>query len=259
MFLYVRNIWKARYFWTHLALADLRAKYRRSFLGVGWSILQPLAMTLLLAFVMGSFFKASIGDYALFVFSGLILWEFVLNSALAGSNAFVHAEGYIKQYRHPIAIYSLRNVVAASINLMLAFVGLILWILLLKPTISVAWLTLIPSFAGLLIIGWGLSTICAFAGSRFRDFSQLIVIFMQAVWFVSPVFFEPQLFRTAQIAYLVEYNPVYHILELFRAPLLMGQLPSLHNIFFSCSLVFSLWSVAALLIYYKEDEVIFYI
>jgi peptidoglycan/LPS O-acetylase OafA/YrhL len=78
---YARRIWATRYFWTHLVAADLRAKYRRSSLGLLWAIIHPLALTGLLSLVMSRVFGSPIVEYAPFIFSGLILWN--LSSALS--------------------------------------------------------------------------------------------------------------------------------------------------------------------------------
>ena len=67
---YLEDIWKSRYFWTHLAMADLRSKWRRSFFGILWSIIQPLGLTVLLAIVFGRIFKTDIGTYAPYILFG---------------------------------------------------------------------------------------------------------------------------------------------------------------------------------------------
>jgi len=66
---YITKIYESRYFWWHLTLADLRAKYQRTFFGVLWSVFQPLAMTLLFAFVLMNIFKQPVGETILFIYS----------------------------------------------------------------------------------------------------------------------------------------------------------------------------------------------
>jgi len=257
---YLKRIWKTRYFWLHLALADLRAKYRRSMLGLGWSILQPLALTLLLSFVMGNFFHIDIRDYAPYIFSGLIIWEFIVSTAVSGCMAFINSGSYIKQFSHPLVIYSLRGVLASLVNLALAFVGLVLWVLFTKPeNFGFSWLSLILAFPLLLMVSWPLSTVCAFIGTQFRDFSQLVTIILQAVWYASPVFFEASMFRSTHIGFLVDYNPVYHILNLFRAPMLHGQFPDINNYLFTIAFSAILMLLSLYLIQRNEQTVIFYI
>ena len=257
---YVEKIYKSRHFWIHLSLADLRAKYRRSAIGVFWSILQPLGLTLLLAFVMGKLFNSPITDYAPYIFSGLILWEYIVNSAVTGTNAFINAEGYIKQISHPLTIYTIRSSLSALINLLLAFIGFILWVLVWKPeNFGFAWLHLIPAFLILFGIGFSFGTITAFINTKFRDFQQMLVLVLQAVWYVSPIFFEPKLFHSVKASYLIELNPVYHILNLFRAPMLYGASPTLNDYLFSFGTFIVLSLIALWYIKRDEKKIIFYL
>src|SRR5438270_7376015 len=106
---YFAELWRARYFWTHLSLADLRYRWRRSFFGIFWSIIQPLGMTILLSIVFGRIFNSDVREYAPYILSGMVVWDFVTATAIGGSLAFVQADAYIKQCYHPLAIYTLRT------------------------------------------------------------------------------------------------------------------------------------------------------
>lgn len=257
---YLQNVYKARFFWIHLSFADLRTKYRRSALGLFWSILQPLGLTLLLSFVMGKLFNSPITDYAPYVFSGIIIWDFIVGSAVAGCNSFINAEGYIKQVAHPLAIYPLRSTLSLLINFGLAFIGFLFWVLLWKPNnFGLAWLHLFPAIIILFFIGLTLGTITAFINTKFRDFQQMLVLILQAVWYVSPIFFEPKLFKSAKAEYLMELNPVYHILNLFREPMLHGKVPSLNDYLYSIGSIMLLGIIAVLYIKKDEKKIIFYL
>jgi len=257
---YIGKIYTTRYFWWNLALSDLRSKFRRSVLGMSWAILQPLALTLLFTFVLGRIFAVDMADYAPYVFSGIIVWEFIVSSANIGCHALLMADGYIKQCTHPLAIYSLRIVCVALINLLLAFAGFLVWVIIVKPeNIGWTWLSLLFSFPIIILVVWPLAILTSFIGTRFRDFSQLIVIGMQAVWYVSPVFFQADMFRKAKIEFLVDYNPVYHLLNLIRMPTLHGQFPDLINIIFAVGTAGILWLLASLLIAKQERQMIFYL
>ncbi len=257
---YLTKVYKSRHFWIHLSLADLRAKYRRSVIGIFWSILQPLGLTLLLAFVMGKLFNSPITDYAPYIFSGLILWEFVVLSGVSGSNAFINAEGYIKQISHPLSIYSMRSTLSSFINLLLAFVGFVVWVLVWKPeNFGFSWLHLIPALVILFGIGLAFGTITAFINTKFRDFQQMLVLVLQAIWYVSPIFFEPKLFHSVKATYLIEWNPVYHLLNLFRAPMLYGVSPTLNDYLFSVATLIFLSLIALWYIKKDEKKIIFYL
>jgi len=259
-FIYIQKIYTTRYLWWNLALSDLRSKFRRSVLGMSWAVLQPLALTLLFTFVLGRIFDVNGSDYAPYVFSGIIVWEFIVSSANVGCHALLLAEGYIKQCTHPLAIYSLRIVCVALINLLLGFAGFILWVMLIKPgNIGWTWLSLLLSFPLIILLVWPLALITSFIGARFRDFSQLIVIVMQAVWYISPVFFQPEMFQRANISFLVDYNPIYHILNLIRMPTLYGEWPDMINLIYTVGTALVLWILAAILIIRQERKMIFYL
>jgi lipopolysaccharide transport system permease protein len=153
---YFYGIYESRYFWTHLALSDLRSKWRRSFLGVAWSVVQPLGMTMLLAVVFGKIFHQDIVEYAPYILSGMITWDFFTATLTGGSLSFVQADAYIKQYRHPLAIYTLRTTLTNLMVFMMASLSLIGWVLVMRPQ-SFGWSWL----AGADISSWSSDRVAA--------------------------------------------------------------------------------------------------
>ncbi len=257
---YLRRIYEARYFWWHLAQSDLRHRYRRSSLGIAWAVMQPLGMTLLIAYVMGSLLGHNLGDYALYIFSGLVIWEYIGNATIGGCSSFLSAAVYTRQFTHPYAIYTLRHILGGFINFLIAFSGVLLWTAFKSPeNMGLSWFSLLPACLILLVFAWGIATICAFLSTWFHDFSQMVVLMLQAMYFVSPIFIQPSMFRNNGLGYLVDYNPFYHLFELFRAPLLQGDWPTLLNFAFSAGSVMGVWLIAALFIRHKERNLIFYI
>lgn len=257
---YIHGIYEARYFWIHLALSDLRAKWRRSYLGIAWSLLQPLGMTLLLSFVFAKIFKQSIAGYAPYILSGMIVWEFFIATLTLGSMSFVQAEPYIKQYRHPLAIYTLRNTLTNLMVLVMASLSLIGWVLIVMPqNFGWCWIVAPLVFPLAALIAWPVATALAYIGARFRDLTPALALIMQAMWFVSPIYFEASLFRNGGLGVLVDFNPIYHLLEIVRAPLLRGEWPAFVN-FAACGLtIVAAFAVAWLIGRKSEDKVIFYL
>ena len=260
MISYMAGIWQARFFWQHLAFADLRSRWRRSFFGILWSFIQPLGMTLLLAVVFSKLFNTDIVKYAPYILSGIIVWDFVVANVIGGSLAFVQADAYIKQCNHPLAIYTLRNIVSNSIILMLASIALFAWAAIVLPdNIGWCWLAALTVFPMLALIAWPLSTLLAYIGVRFRDVPHAMGLIMQALWFISPVYFEEKMFRSGGLNALIDYNPIYHILQLIRAPLLHGEWPTAQNYIFGL-LTALVFTILAWLVGYKaERKVIFYL
>lgn len=257
---YPYRIWTARYFWMHLTLSDLRSRWRRSFFGALWSIIQPLGMTFLLALVFSKMFKSDITLLAPYILSGMLIWDFMSVSVAGGSLAFVQADAYIKQCRHPLAIYTLRIVLSNIVVLAMASTTLYGWAIIVMPeNFGLSWLATLLIFPLLGAIAWPLATLMAYIGVRFRDVPHLIGLLMQALWFISPVYFEEKTFRGGGLDALIDNNPVYHILQIVRAPILTGELPTITNYIFclSTALVFA---VLAYLVGRKaEKKVIFFL
>lgn len=260
MISYMQGIWDARYFWVHLSLSDLRSRWRRSFFGVFWSIMQPLGITLLISIVFGKMFNSPITTYAPYILSGILVWDYLITCVTGGSLSFVQADAYIKQCNHPLAIYTLRTVLTATFILALASVSLISWTIVVLPeNFGWCWLSALTIFPMLALIAWPLSTMLAYIGVRFRDVPHALGLVMQGLWFISPVYFETKIFRSGGLHALIDYNPVYHLLQIVRAPLLEGKWPTLVNYEYVIGTAIVFMILALLVGRKAERKVIFYL
>lgn len=257
---YFAHIWAIRYFWTHLSLSDLRARWRRSFFGVLWSMIQPLGTALILALVLSRMFHTSIRTYAPYIISGMIVWDFISAVGTGGALSFVQGDAYIKNFRHPLAIYSLRTVLTNLAVLAMASVPLFIWSLIVQPQyFGVCWLSTLTLYPVLGLIAWPIVTLLSYVGSRLRDLPNLMSLVLQATWFLSPVYFQTSLFRDGGMGFLVDWNPIYHLLQIVRAPLLEGRWPTAVDYLF-CLGMAVFFTLAAWLVGRKmERTVIFYL
>ena len=257
---YIQDIWNLRYFWVHLALSDLRARWRRSFFGAMWSIIQPLTFTLMISFIFSRLFNTELKTYIPYILSGIVIWDFISSSLTTGTLAFVQADAYIKQCKRPLAIYTLRLVLGNLMVLGLSSLALILWVILIFPeNFGIEWLAALAVFPLAFLFVWPLATVFAYIGVRFRDLSHVMGLLLQMVWFVSPVYFEEKLFRDGGLGMLVDYNPVYNLLNIVRAPLLSGEWPTWQNFAF-CLGFAAICSIIAILVGVTfEKKVIYYL
>ncbi|WP_313707825.1 ABC transporter permease [Atlantibacter hermannii] len=257
---YLKGVWESRYFWIHLSLSDLRSRWRRSFFGVLWSILQPLGITILISIVFGKMFNSPITTYAPYILSGILIWDYLITCVTGGSLSFVQADAYIKQCNHPLAIYTLRTVCTATFILGLASVSLLGWVLVVLPhNFGLCWIAALSIFPLLILLAWPLSTILAYIGVRFRDVPHALALVMQGLWFISPVYFETKIFRSGGLHVLIDYNPVYHLLQIVRAPLLQGEWPTLVNYQYVLGTALVFMVIAVLMGRKMERKVIFYL
>src|SRR5262249_41137795 len=101
---YLNEVWRCRYFWSSLVKMDLRTRYRRSVLGMGWSLLHPIAMTAVLCVVFHRIWHQDLRDFALRLFAGLACWNYIVTVSLTGCECLFNGERYIRQYPAPMAI-----------------------------------------------------------------------------------------------------------------------------------------------------------
>ena len=88
MLAYTADIWKCRYFWLSLVKMDLRTRYRRSVLGLGWSLLHPIAMTAVICTVFHQLFNQPVASYGPFLLSGITTWGFLSSVITQGCDSF---------------------------------------------------------------------------------------------------------------------------------------------------------------------------
>lgn len=255
------KIYKTRYFWSHLAKCELKARFRRSKLGLLWTVLQPLFLTMIMAFVFSTIFRQPLGEYAVYILSGMVVWNMINAGIIAGGSSILSAEQYIRQFNHPITIYSLRSAVLNIVTFLIEFIALVIWIAISNPT-NLLWgiLTLPLNIILFFALSWSLTTIAGFTNCKYRDYPQVMGLIMQTLWYMSPVMFQQSVFNSNKyLQLLYEFNPITHILNLIRKPMLYGQLPDGYDYLY---VILSAICFAAFAYYIhnkNEKKIIFYL
>jgi homopolymeric O-antigen transport system permease protein len=225
---YVRAIWRCRFFWLSLVKMDLRTRYRRSVLGLGWSLLHPIAMTIILTTMFYQILHVDIQEFAPFLMGGLACWSYILATTLQGCQCLFNGESYIRQYPAPIAIYPLRTALGAAIHFLLALVVVIGLTWYLKGFANLPVLIhLVPAVALYLVLGWSLAVLAGFANVMFQDTQHLAEVGFQLLFYMTPIIYPEKTLQENHLGWLLQYNPLVVLLRLFREPILHGRPPSL--------------------------------
>ncbi len=225
---YLSEIWRLRYFWMALVRIDLSNRYRRSMIGIGWSLLHPIAMTIVLCVVFSQLFGQNIREYAPNVLSGLIFWNFITAVMNQGCQCFFQGESYIRQHPAPLAIYPLRTALGAGIHFMfgLCVVLALVWILNGFGNLP-ALLSLVPTLIFMFIFGWALAICMGVINVLFQDSQHLIEVLLQILFYVTPIMYPEKMISERHLERFVNLNPLAIMLKMLRQPILDGQLPSL--------------------------------
>jgi lipopolysaccharide transport system permease protein len=225
MFRHLSTVWTARHFLLALVRLDLRLRYRRSVLGVGWSLLHPIAMTAVFTVVFSQLF----GDgnpigYAAFALSGLAVWSFLRDAATTGSRAFATNEVYIRQSPLPYTIYTLRTVLGLVFHTFLAILVVVGVVAVWKgdPGALVGLVVAVPGLLLALIAAWAVATIGAFINAFFHDTAHLLEVVTQIGFFLTPVMYRRNVLDDRGLGWLVDINPANLFLAVIRDPILAG-------------------------------------
>ena len=263
---YFREIWVRRYFWLSLVKVDLRARYRGSVFGIGWSLLHPIAMTGILCAVFCTVFHQEIRDFAPYLMAGLTVWLFLTSSAMQGCQSFFAGEGYIRQHPAPMAIYPLRMTLGAAFHFAMGYLLVLALSLLFHGPLFIgpaAWLSLAPSLALLLAFGWAMSVLFGIATVRFRDFKHLTEVAFQALFYITPVMYPEdrmrELLERRTVGWLFALNPFVPFLDLVRVPVAHGQPPAAATYLAAGLITLATGAVAAVVMKAEERKIIFHL
>lgn len=243
---YLLKLYNSRYFWTHLVRNDLNSRFRRSKLGMLWIIVQPFFLTIIMAFVFSTVFKQSLGEYAIYILSGIIVWDLISASTTSAGTCIMASEQYIRQFNHPISIYTLRYALLNTITFLIEINALVIWVIINNPFNLIVGLLTLPLTAILYFgIAWPITTIAGYSNTKYRDYPQIMALVMQTIWYLSPVFFKSEQFTSnVYLAKMFNWNPITHILNLVREPFLYGRFPSFANYSYVVGIIciFGLWA-----------------
>ena len=260
---YLQDIWKCRFFWLSLVRMDLRTRYRGSVIGLGWSLLQPICMTIILCIVFSTLFKQDIKDFAPYLMTGLAFWAYLQSVTSQACQCFFQGQSYIRQFPAPMAIYPLRSTLGGAFHFCLAMLLVLALAAGLRGLDSlnpVALLALIPAMLVMLALGWSLSVLFGLATVRFRDTNHLTDIALQGLFYLTPIMYTPKLLEgRGRLNLLMGYHPLVAFLNLLRIPILDGVWPDATVWASALAVVLVTGTAATLAMNHEERKLIFHL
>lgn len=242
----------------YLVMRDLRVRYRRSTLGLLWTMLQPLLMMLVLHIVFSSVFRFELYRYPVYALAGILFWNFFQQSIVASMNSLRGNAGILQKLPVPKAVFPIATVISGVLNLCLALVPLFAILIITGHPLEPALLFLPVSIllAAVFTLGAGLllSPLAVF----FSDVVELVGVVLMLLMYLTPVFY-PMSIVPEQFRWLVRFNPIRSVLEVFRDPIYFGKIPPLSHL--SVTLVIALGAllIGALAFRKSSDRIPFYI
>jgi len=203
---------------------DMKLLYKRSALGMAWTLINPLLQLVVFAFVFQVILPVGIPRYSSFTFSGLLVWSWFQSSLLQATGVIIANRSLVRQPRFPIAILPVVITATGLLHFLLALPILVVFLLIdgveLKPVILCLPILQILQFT----MTVSLSYLLAALNVTFRDTQHTLGVVLTLIFYLTPIFYDvkhlPGIYHS-----LYNLNPMVHIVVAYRAVLMQGTLP----------------------------------
>ena len=257
MFRALRELYKYRELTAHLVLLTLKTRYRGSFLGFFWTLLNPLLLMLVLWGVFSRVARVQEEFYALFLLSGLIVWMFFSQSVDAGQNSIVKQYSLIQKIYVPKIVFPVAVVTSNFVNFVFSLIAYILIAIIASYPIMPSMILLPVAFIMLYLLTVGSALMMSTLNVFFRDFTHLTATMLRALFYLTPVIYPVSLFGE-KAAFILKFNPAYYPVTVIRDLLYYGTLSTLSTWLIGFAVALTIFVLGSVIFVKNEDNFIFY-
>lgn len=251
MIQYLKTFLKYRYLLKELVVRGIRMKYRHSYLGIIWTLLEPLLTMLVLTVVFGTLYGRT-REFSVYILCGRLLYGFFSSSTNICVKSIRSHSGIIKKVYVPKYLYPMSSVLYNYILFLISLLVLVgvMIVVRVKPTVYL-FQAIVPLVL-ILLLSYGIGMILATVGVFFRDIEYLWSVISMMIMYTCAIFYDPARIISSGRAWILIYNPVFCIIQLFRSAVFGNLMDPRHLIY---AVVFSLASVViGTLVFRKEQD-----
>lgn len=239
---YVMALKKYRYLLEDMVIRDIKLKYRRSVIGLLWSILNPLLMMCVITAVFQNIFRFTIENFAVYYLTGWVMFNFVTEATTGAMTSILNSSALIRKVYIPKYIFPMQKCVFSFVNMLFSLIALIVVMLVLKVDFTLNMLLIPVPLILALVFSIGIGMILATAAVFFRDIIHLYTVFTMVWMYLTPIIYPLDILSDAMIE-LVRLNPMYYYVDYFRQLTLYGTVPGLKELG-----IMAAWSAVSLII-----------
>lgn len=249
---------KNRFLFEELVKRDFTKKYKRTILGMLWSILGPLMTLAVMAVVFSQFFGRDIPHYVIYLFCGNLLYSFFKESTSTGMTALYENSGIFSKVNVPKYMFLLSKNVSALINFGINIVLLFVFCIIDGVAFSWKFIMLLYPVCCLVVFNLGAGLILSALYLMFRDLKYLYDIFTLMLMYVSAIFYSIDVYDL-QVQYLFYLNPLYVYIRYFRKIILENTIPKFSFHLLAAGYALIVLVVGALIYKKKNYKFLYYI
>ena len=208
-----------------MALAQLKAKYVGSILGIAWAVINPLLIASVITFVFSHIFRIEIKNFSLFVLSGIFPWMFFSCALSEATFSILNQQSILHQFNVPREVLPLASVLSNFLNFLIGWVVILPLFLFFKPEIILFLPLLVFVLLLILVFTCGLSLIFSVLNVFLRDLGNLLGVLLMFWLWVTPVFYSIEMIPR-RFQWVTRFNPLTPYIVSCRAVLVEGRVPS---------------------------------
>ena len=206
-----------RFILTELIKKGIRLKYRRSYLGILWSLLEPLLTMIVLTIVFGTLMGVKDKTFPVYILSGRLLYGFYSQSTTAALKSIRANSSIIKKVYVPKLLYPLSAILFNFVIFLISLIVLAIVAIVLGVYPSLYLLQTIPALLSLLILSLGCGIILSTVGVFFRDMEYLWTVALMLIMYTSAIFYKPERLLGSHWGFILKLNPLYCVIQTFRS------------------------------------------
>ena len=249
----LRGIFQYRDLIYQLVRRDIVTRYKRSALGIAWTMLQPLGMMVILTVVFSNLFR-SVEGYSAYVLSGLIAWTFFAQTTTAAIHQVVWGGTLFHRIYLPHTSFAVSAMGTGVVNLLLSLVPLIAIMLATGRPLHGSMLFLPAAMILLAAFALGVGLILSTLAIYFPDVAEMYQIVLVAWMYLTPIIYPEEIFPEAYRFWITNLNPMYHLVQIFRTPIYEGSLPAWNQLGLASLIAFSTLIIGWLFFSKKADD-----
>lgn len=254
----IQDLIKYRNLIEELVIRDIKKKYRRSVLGILWSMLNPILMMLITAMVFSNLFRFDIKNFALYLLTGQIIFTFYAEATNFAMGSILENGALIKKVYIPKYLFPLSRVASSGVNLCFTLPAMLVIMLYTGQPIQIEILFIVVPLLLLFVFCLGIGLLLSALTVYFRDMFHLYGVVLTALNYATPIFY-PESIIPEDYRFLIELNPLYFFLQAFRDVVYSNTIPSIELLLICTAIsIFSLF-LGMYVFYKKQNHFVLYI
>jgi len=227
----LREVYNYRNLIQQLVRRDILTRYKRSVLGIAWTLLNPLGMMLVLTLAFSQIFRfATVNGYPTYVLSGLLPWNFFSQATTASMVNLIWGGGLLHRIYIPRASFAIAAIGTGLVNTILATIPLLLVMLITGVPIRISIIFLPVPLLLLAAFSLGLGLLISTVAAYFPDVSEMYQILLAAWFYLTPIIYPADILPEAYGYWITMLNPMFHLVNLYRIPTYYGRFPTLEEL-----------------------------